>query len=150
MWKTVIALILLALLGVFVYVRLAPMDAERWHADPDAGARTGKPNDILIAADGDRLPVVTALAPDDLSERIDAVAMAEPRTIRLAGIPEDGHVTYVQRSKVMGYPDAISVKVAPEGDGSRLTIWSRARFGHSDLGVNEARIDRWLDALDLP
>ncbi len=94
------------------------MDADDWHADPMAGARTGKPNDFLIGPGGDRGAIVTEEAPADLAARIDRLALSEAGTERLAGSPEDGWTTYVQRSKVMGFPDAISVRVAPEGNGS--------------------------------
>ncbi|MEM9796533.1 MAG: DUF1499 domain-containing protein [Pseudomonadota bacterium] len=131
------------------YIRTAPMDPEVWHADPEAGARTGKPNDYLVGPGGDREAIVVEEAPAELLARLDAVALAEPGTTRLAGDPAEGWVTYVQRSRLMGYPDAISVRVVPEGAGGKLMIWSRSRYGHSDLGVNRARVMRWLDALAL-
>jgi uncharacterized protein (DUF1499 family) len=28
-----------------------------------------------------------------------------------------------------------------------MEIFSRARFGYSDMGVNAARVDRWIAAL---
>jgi uncharacterized protein (DUF1499 family) len=32
--------------------------------------------------------------------------------------------------------------------GAGLIIWSRARYGRGDFGVNRARVDAWLTALD--
>lgn len=141
----------LAAVGLFlaVYVRLAPLDPAVWHVDPAAARRTGTPNDVLVAEGGDRPPVVTAESPADVMARMDAVAMAAPRVRRLAGSPEEGFVTYVQRSRLMGFPDAISVRVTPEGAGSQVTIYGRSRFGRSDLGVNRARVDRWLEEAGL-
>ena len=55
----------------------------------------------------------------------------------------------VQRSRVIGFPDAISVSARPDGKGSRLSIWSRSRYGQYDFGVNRARVERWLAALNL-
>ncbi|MGB3553350.1 MAG: DUF1499 domain-containing protein [Jannaschia sp.] len=151
MTKRTLLISTLAALGAgTAYFRTVPMDADDWHADPMAGARTGKPNDFLIGPGGDRGAIVTEEAPADLAARIDRLALSEAGTERLAGSPEDGWTTYVQRSKVMGFPDAISVRVAPEGNGSTLAIWSRSRFGHSDMGVNRARVERWLAALGLP
>jgi len=49
----------------------------------------------------------------------------------------------------MGYPDAISVKAVQTGDRTGLMLWSRSRYGQSDLGVNQARIERWLTALGV-
>lgn len=127
--------------------RSAEMPPETWHADPEApGSTTGKPNEYRIAPEGDRLPILVPQAPADLGARLEAVALAEPRTELIAGGPEEGIMTFVQRSRVMGFPDAISIAVRPEEGGSRLTVWSRSRFGHSDLGVNRARVERWLGA----
>ncbi|WP_298431002.1 DUF1499 domain-containing protein [uncultured Jannaschia sp.] len=145
-------ILILAALGAgaaaAIGIRSADMSAEAWHVDPDSGARTGKPNDYLVAEGGDRAPFVSSLAPADLGARLDAVALAEARTEVLAGSAAEGWVTYLQRSAMMGFPDAVSVRIAPEGDGSRLTAWSRSRYGHSDLGVNKARLERWLAALE--
>jgi uncharacterized protein (DUF1499 family) len=52
-------------------------------------------------------------------------------------------VTYVTRSRVMGFPDYTTVRQA----GDMVEIYGRLRFGKSDLGVNAARIDRWLRRL---
>ena len=130
------------------FVRTAPMDADTWHADPEAGARTGKPNDYLVAEGGDRPSLILDRPPDAVAADLDRIALAEPGVDRLAGSPEAGHVTYVQRSRVIGFPDAVSVKVSPEGEGARVSIWSRSRYGHSDLGVNRDRVERWLTALE--
>ena len=105
------------------------------------------PAAALVGPNGDRPEIASDAAPVDLLSRLDAVAMAEPGVTRLAGSAAEGRVTYVQRSRLMSYPDAISVSAVPEGAGSRLSIYSRSRFGVSDMGVNAARVDRWLAAL---
>jgi uncharacterized protein (DUF1499 family) len=38
--------------------------------------------------------------------------------------------------------------VFPAGEGSTLAIYSRSLIGRSDLGVNRARVTRWLAALE--
>jgi uncharacterized protein (DUF1499 family) len=80
-------------------------------------------------------------------ERLHAIATGEPRTEVVAGSPQEGHVTYVQRSLVFGFPDYISVRAMETEGGTALAVFSRARFGHSDLGVNRERVERWLEAL---
>lgn len=142
MLKWIAALLLLALVLALVVPRLAPDDAGRWHVDPATARPSDRPNSYLIADyDAVRLP----LSADEAFARIDAIAMAAPRMTRLA---RDGTMaTYVQRSAVFGFPDYISVHVVPDAEGSRLSVYSRSRFGHSDLGVNKARVERWLDAL---
>ncbi|GIT93059.1 hypothetical protein JANAI62_35170 [Jannaschia pagri] len=145
--------ILLAALGLGVagaaYVRLAPLDADVWHVAPDAADRSGKPNDYLVAPDGDRPAISVAEAPDALLARIEADLMAQPGVSRLAETPEQGLRTYVQRTRLMGYPDIINLRAVAEGAGTQLTIWSRSRFGYADMGVNRARVEAMLDRLDI-
>ena len=126
-----------------------PISPSAWHVDPSAAKRTGRPNDYLVAEGGDHPPLAVPEAPAEVMARIDAVAMAEPRTHRLAGSPEEGFVTYVQRSRLVGYPDVISLRVVPDGTGSRVTVYSRSRYGVSDMGVNRKRVVRWMAAADV-
>lgn len=136
----------LAVLAGALWVRLAPSDPAVWHVEPGPGASTGRPNEARLLP-GQGAPVY-ALPPAELAARLDAVAMAEPRTDRLEGGPERGFTTYVQRSRWFAFPDYISVLVQPAEGGATLAIWSRSRFGYSDLGVNAARVARWLQALE--
>lgn len=128
--------------------RLAQMDPEIWHVDPTDTPRTGRPNDYLVAEGGDQPAFTSPLSPAKLAAALDFVAMSDDRVERLAGDPAQGWVTYTQRSLLMGYPDAISVKAEPDGDGARLSLYSRSRFGYSDMGANQARLERWLAALE--
>jgi uncharacterized protein (DUF1499 family) len=74
--------------------------------------------------------------------------MSEPLVQRLAGGPGEDWTTYVLRSRVFGFPDYASVRVLDGAAGtSSLAIFARARFGRSDLGVNRARVEKWLAAL---
>ncbi len=90
-------------------------------------------------------------SPAELAQSVDRFAMAQPLVERVGGSPEEGFVTYVQRTPMVRYPDYISVKVVDLGDGtSALAILSRSRFGKSDLGVNKARMESWLAGIDAP
>lgn len=143
-------LIALALLGVGLlgYIRLAPSDPARWHEDPRLVARPTTPNFHLIRmVGGDAMPRVFQMAPDELSRRIDQIARADGAEL-LAGSVDTQHMTYVTRTRLMGYPDYTSVIIEPAGEGAMLLAFARARFGHSDMGVNRARLDRWLAALE--
>jgi hypothetical protein len=137
------------LAGLFVlfalYVRLAPSDPAVWHADPLTAQGTGRPNEHRLAPpEGPSYPMGTG----DLAWAFDRMAMAQPRVSRLAGGPEELWTTYVQRSALMGFPDYVSVREIDLGDGrSGFAIWSRSRFGYSDMGVNRARVESWLAAL---
>jgi uncharacterized protein (DUF1499 family) len=138
LWKILIGLVVLGGVGLAVWVRVAPSDPQRWHTDPAMGA---------AGANSHVAKHVLPLPPEAALAALDAVALAEPRTSLLAGSPAEGRVTYVSRSRLMGYPDYTTVAAIPEAGGSVLVVHARARFGQSDLGVNAARVGRWLDAL---
>ena len=132
----------LLLAGILVWVRVAPSDPAVWHVDPVAAPDPATPNWA-------RLPAGEITAPTGtLAPRIARVMAAEPRMTLLAGAPESGWTTWVQRSRLMGYPDYISVRVLPAGAGQEtVAVLSRSRFGQSDLGVNAARLARLRAAL---
>jgi hypothetical protein len=55
---------------------------------------------------------------------------------------------YVQRTPLLRFPDTIDVRFIDLPDGrSTLALYSRSQIGSSDMGVNRARIERWLAAL---
>ena len=138
----ILALAALAVIGAAVYFRSVSMPPERWHVDPSAVTPPASPNFELRT--GERAPVFD-VTPDVMAARIDAIATAEGAGM-IAGDLAEGHMTYVARSRLMGFPDAISVRLVPVGEGTRLEIYSRSRFGYSDMGVNAARVERWIAA----
>lgn len=81
-------------------------------------------------------------------QKFNEIALAEPRTLLLAGNVADLHTTCVARTKFWGFPDYIAVKALSDSTSPTLAVVPRLRFGASDPGVNTARIDRWLKALD--
>ena len=124
-------LIIVATVVLVAYVRLAPSNPVLWHVDPiDSSERSSA--GILVEM------------PADLAE-LDAVIMSSPRIQVLAGSVQDEHITYVARSKVWGFPDYISVKKV----GSNVAVYSRQRFGSSDLGVNAMRLLGWAETIGL-
>lgn len=149
-----IVLLAVAFAGFAVWVRVAPIDAAAEHVDPLVVVRSTNPNNVLLGPAGtngaDREAAVWMATPEELMAAFDAAAMAAERTERVAGSVDDLHATYVQRSALLAYPDFVSVKALPAGDGATLAIYSRSRFGRSDLGVNEKRVSAWLDAIALP
>lgn len=135
--------LLVAIIGMLAYIRLAPSDPARWHVDPLTAADPGEGGVRLVPPDA---PVL-ATTPEALMELFDTIALAEPRVTRLAGSVAEGHVTYVARTRIMGFPDYISVRALPSEGGATLAVISRLRFGRSDMGVNRARLDRWMAEL---
>ena len=136
-------LLLVAVIGLLAYIRLAPSDPARWHVDPAGAEDPGEGGVLMTPPDA---PVL-ATTPETLMELFDAIAMAEPRITRLAGSVAEGHVTYVARTAIMSFPDYISVRALPAEGGATLAVISRLRFGRSDMGVNRARLDRWMAEL---
>lgn len=116
--------------GAGAYVRLAPSDPARWHI-------------ALVATESQNLPGgvlrVVETGPDGL-KRLDEIAQATPRTTVLAGSVSEGMITYVTRTKWIGFPDYTTA----QQDGDTLRIHGRLRFGRKDFGVNRARVDGWL------
>jgi len=126
-------LLLLAVIALG-YIRLAPSDPAVWHQVPE-----GIGNLDLAGGVERRVEV----GPDGLA-RLDRIIRATPRTRVLAGTVPEGMVTYITRSLVFGFPDYTTVHQA----GDALEIYARLRFGRSDLGVNRARVDQWLETLN--
>ena len=143
----ILALLVIAVAAPALWVRLAPSDPARWHRDPAAaqagtqGRRTARPTG------GDQPVPIFPGPPERLLSALDRIAMADPRTRRLAGSVEEGRITYVTRSRLWGFPDYTTVGVQKVEGGTAPVILARQRFGRSDFGVNRARVRRWLAAL---
>ena len=143
----VLILVALAVVGA-VYVRNASDDAQVWHLDPEGAKGTGKPNMFRVSPTGEgkaHQSPVFAMSPADLMTKFQKMALAQPDTILLG--ERDGFATYVQRTKLVQFPDYVSVKAVEVDGGSALHVFSRSRFGYSDRGVNKKRILGWLEKL---
>ena len=76
-----------------------------------------------------------------------AVARRQPRTTIVAQ-RADG-VQLIQKSRFFRFPDLIDVAFFHIDDGhSTLAIYSRAKLGYRDFGVNQLRVRTWIDQLD--
>ena len=134
--------------GAALWIGLAPSDPARWHVDMAApGFRPEghwaqfcpRPGSRFAPEMGD--PAATLA-------RLDAIATAHPRTMRLAGGPAEGRITWITRSRLLRFPDYTTAQVLTEPDGRpRLCILARQRFGGFDWGVNGARTGGWAQEL---
>ena len=131
----ILAALIVALLALGAYIRLAPVDPARWHMRPDPRAPG------TYVGEG----WAELHRPGDLA-RLDAIARATPRTRIVAGGVAEGMVTYETRSRLWGFPDYTTVW---DDDGT-LRMRARLRFGRRDLGVNRARLEDWSARLDAP
>jgi uncharacterized protein (DUF1499 family) len=114
-----------------------PASPNTWLAGP---AKMTPPPDMTIP------PV--AMPADALYQKAKAVFTKQPRTYVAADYPKYRQIHFVVRSEILNYPDLVTVEVDPDGPThATMTIWSRSVYGHSDLGVNKARIEAWLATL---
>ena len=62
--------------------------------------------------------------------------------------PERRRMVLVQHSAVLQFPDVITVEfVAVAPSRSSLAVYSRARYGKLDFGVNRRRVETWVSRL---
>ncbi len=131
-----------------VYVRLAPSDPGVWHVDPRSLSDVPQQGRYLVRdaslGAADAAPPVFDGTPEEVLAAFDEIARGSPRTELLAGSVAEAHATYIARSRVVGFPDYITVLAYPVPEGTALAIYGRLRFGQSDLGVNQQRITGWL------
>lgn len=59
-----------------------------------------------------------------------------------------GRIEAVARTPIMGFREDVSIRVAPDGDGSRVDIRSSSRYFEHDLGSNAARIAKFTEDLN--
>lgn len=117
--------------------------------------RPRTPNTFLVAPDG----LCRRATVDETAPRFGAPAEAvraafrrvAERQMRVdSGERNDALMqdAYVQRSALFRFPDFIEARFIPlpEG-GSTLAVYSRSKYGRSDLGVNRKRIRGWLAEL---
>ncbi len=151
--KPALVLLALTLLGGVAYIRLAPSDPARWHVAPaggGAGATLPPSRGTLVTAEDGGARAALAIPgqdPEDVLSRLDRIALATPRTTRLAGSPQEGMITWITRSALFGFPDYTTASARANGPATVLTLHARLRFGRSDFGANAARLRDWLSQL---
>lgn len=126
-------IIILAVAGFALWVRLAPTKPDQWHV------ALGFEQDSTEAGGAKR--VIPADAPRFAA--LDEIIRATPRTSLVAGSLDEEHLTYATRSALWGFPDYTTIQRV----NGQIRIWGRLRFGQSDLAVNAGRIDGWLEVL---
>jgi len=138
-------MLLMIVISGLIYVRVAPHDATAQHLVPPIGATPDAP--VILGGSAVIVQVFTA-PPSEILAQLNSIALATPRTRVLAGSIKEGMITYITRSRVFGFPDYTTLHVTVDAQGSRATVYGRLRFGKSDFGVNRARIQGWLGAVE--
>ncbi len=75
------------------------------------------------------------------------VAKSMPGWTIIASEADTGHIEASQQSRWFRFTDDIVIRVSSDVAGSRIDMRSTSRQGHSDYGVNAARIRVYLGAL---
>jgi hypothetical protein len=123
--------VILGIVAGVAFIRLAPSDAARWH----------KPIGAAETADGTGWSARVVPATPGLLSDLHQAMVKLPRTELLAGGVSEGRLTYITRSKIIGFPDYTTI----EQDGDQIKLYARLRFGKSDMGVNGKRLDAVLE-----
>jgi uncharacterized protein (DUF1499 family) len=61
---------------------------------------------------------------------------------------QNGHIEAVAKTPIMGFREDVAIRIAPDGDGSRVDIRSSSRYFEHDLGSNAARISSLIDDIN--
>jgi uncharacterized protein (DUF1499 family) len=140
---------------LFMAVAMAACSADTTGVDFATLKRPATPNTYLVcpadrcAAPADAAGPVYAIAAPALFELVRDALSAEPRTELVQNQPTNLRLVLVQRSLIFRFPDTVTVQAFPRPDGgSTLAIYSRSNYGRSDLGVNKARVQRWLSLIE--
>jgi hypothetical protein len=153
------ALLLMAsalVLGLRLYLGRTAEDRLRPGEDITIAALRGPlaPNAFLACPKG--YCAVTEAAPSPVfafsADRLAAywaqMTADEPRLVQIAAEPEQRRSVLMQRSKLLRFPDLVTVEFVALGpDRSSLALYSRARYGRYDFGVNRQRVLHWLSRL---
>lgn len=116
---------------------------------------TGRPNACLVAPPGlcaaaapHPAAPVYAVPASRLRDALLQVISRQPR-VALRGLDEAAMAyEFEQYSPVLRFADRISLRVMPHGpEAATLAIYSRARTGYYDFGVNRKRVAAWLEEL---
>jgi uncharacterized protein (DUF1499 family) len=103
------------------------------HLAAPAG-QTAQPHDVTPL-----LPVDPAIAWAALRR----LGAGKARVWTLAEFPALRQMQWVERSRLMNYPDIIVAQVIPLPGGSGYFLYSRSLVGYSDFGVNRTRVTAW-------
>lgn len=114
--------------------------------------RSRRPNNFLMAPEGlcdnaqpDKVSPSYPTSPERLMAAYRRLFADMPR-FEIVATADDGlALEAVQRSRLFGFPDLISIRIFDAGEGRSIpAIYSRAKYGRSDFGVNRARVMSWI------
>lgn len=94
----------------------------------------------------DLAPLTLPMAPPAVFDQ--ALQLVQERGWTVVGSDAaEGRIEAVATSRLFGFADEVTIRIAPEGSGSRVDMRSRSRLGQIDRGTNARRIRGWLSDL---
>jgi uncharacterized protein (DUF1499 family) len=112
------------------------------------------PNEYLLCPKGTCAAQTDGEAPvfdvrvEQLQVAWDEMLAEQPRLQVLRREVTNVQIDYVQRSRLLRFPDLVTVRFVPIDDThSTLAIYSRSVYGKGDMGVNRIRVEEWLARL---
>ena len=112
------------------------------------------PNQYLLCPKGTCTAQTDGEAPvfdvpvEQLQVAWDEMLAEQPRLQVLRRDVTNVQFDYVQRSRLLRFPDLVTVRFVPIDDThSTLAIFSRSVYGKGDMGVNRMRVEEWLARL---
>ena len=135
-----VAVIVILIALIFRYW---PVDSEPFHEDP-ALFDVRRSEVRLIAREAPRFNGEAF----DVLEAFIKIATRDWGVSVAQGCVDEGMVTLVARSKLIGFRDYVTAKAVDEAGGTKLALLARPRMNVYDWGVNQKRLDRWLSQLE--
>jgi len=126
----ILLLLLISLAGgylLYYMISTVEHDPALWHIDPLTAETSTTPNDFRLAPEGtagrvDQSAPTFSGSAAAMATAWDAFVIQQSNTVRIAGTPEELHMTYVQRTQTLKMPDYISVKFIPLTE-TTLRLW---------------------------
>ena len=60
----------------------------------------------------------------------------------------DGRIEAIAQTLIMGFREDVTIRIKPDGEGSRVDIRSSSRYFESDLGSNAARVTKLIEDIN--
>jgi hypothetical protein len=60
----------------------------------------------------------------------------------------EGHIEAIAQTLIMGFREDVTIRIKPDGEGSRVDIRSSSRYFESDLGSNASRVTKLIDDIN--
>lgn len=116
----------------------------------------GTPNQYLVLPPGFQagaVPHATSPVFDVPADELELLALevisGQPRVAMVSADRQHRTYAFVQRTRFLRFPDTITVRfVEIDAARSSVAIYSRSKFGRSDLGENRRRVESWLAAIE--